>query len=70
MDEEILNKLKCSRRLAKSPVKISKKEATETFRTDDSLSKTIRNAKEAAIFLSELDTIVKAAGKNNCIIVV
>jgi len=50
MDEEILNKLKCSRRLAKSPVKISKKEATETFRTDDSLSKAIRNAKEAAIF--------------------
>ncbi len=63
MNEKILKKIKHFQQMAKSPAAIGHKKNIETFRSDNSLSKAIRNSKEAAIFLSEVNAIVKAATK-------
>ena len=63
MNERVLNKINHFRQLATSPAKIGAEKIIDTFRSNDSLSKAIRNPQEAAIFLIELDAIIKSASK-------
>lgn len=59
MKEKIQDRINRVRQLAAG--KRSKNKTVESRRTNDSLSKSIRNSKEADIFLTELNTTITVA---------
>jgi hypothetical protein len=61
MKEEIQQRINQVRNLATTPAKGDTVKSAESFRANDSLSKSIRNSKEANIFLAELDAAIKVA---------
>ena len=61
MKEKIQDKINRIHQMATSPVKTHKAQNDNSFRANDSLSKSIRNAEEADIFLAELSAAVKIA---------
>jgi hypothetical protein len=63
MKEKVQNKINRVRELAKGSVKATTEQGRRTSRPNDSLSKAIRNAKEANIFLAELDAAIAISQK-------
>jgi fatty acid/phospholipid biosynthesis enzyme len=62
MKEKIQQRINQVRRLATTSTKeLHIVKAVDSIRTNDSLSKSIRNSKEANIFLAELDAAIKVA---------
>ena len=62
MKESIQHKIDLIMQLAKTSVKGSAMKDVEAFRaSNDSLSKSIRNEKEANVFLAELNAVVENA---------
>lgn len=61
MKEKIQQRINQVRHLATSPTKGHAVKDDDSFRANDSLSKSIRNSKEASVFLAELDAAVKVA---------
>ena len=62
MKEKIQQRINQVRRLATTSTKgLHTVKAADSIRTNDSLSKSIRNSKEANIFLAELDAAIKVA---------
>lgn len=61
MQEKVQERIIQMRHLATSASKVHLVKNTESFRANDSLSKSIRNSMEAAIFLAELNAAVKVA---------
>jgi hypothetical protein len=58
MEEKIQERINQMRELATKPVKTVKKKTNRTLTVNDSLSKAIRNPKEANIFLTELNAAI------------
>ncbi len=63
MKEKIQQRINQVRQLATTPAKGNAIKAADSVLANDSLSKSIRNFKEADIFLAELDTAIKVARK-------
>jgi hypothetical protein len=61
MKEKVQDRINKMRQLATSPGKGHGVKNAEPYRSNDSLSKSIRNSKEAAIFLEELKAAVRIA---------
>jgi hypothetical protein len=61
MKEKIQERINQVRHLAKTPTKGQAVRTNDSFRANDSLSKSIRNSTEANIFLAELDAAIKIA---------
>jgi hypothetical protein len=61
MKEKVQDRINKMRQLATSPGKGHEAKNTEPYRSNDSLSKSIRNSKEATIFLEELKAAVRVA---------
>ena len=61
MKEKIQERINHVRHLATTPTKGNVVKTADSFRTSDSLSKSIRNSKEADVFLAELDAAIKVA---------
>jgi hypothetical protein len=61
MKEKIQERINQVRHLATTPTKGHVVKGADSFRANDSLSKSIRNSKEANIFLAELDAAIKVA---------
>jgi hypothetical protein len=61
MKEKVQERINRVRHLATSPAKGYVVKDVNSFRINDSLSKSIRNPEEADIFLAELDAAVKIA---------
>ncbi len=61
MKEKIQERINQVRLLATTPTKGYVAKDAGSFRANDSLSKSIRNSKEANIFLAELDAAIKVA---------
>ena len=62
MNERINDKIQQIMQLAKSPVEASANSRFEGVRNkEDSLLKSIRDTNEAAIFMSELETVIELA---------
>lgn len=61
MKESVQNKINQMLQLAKNRPTIEQTKNKAFHRTDDSLSKAIRNPREAKIFLAELEAVIKAA---------
>lgn len=61
MKEKVQERINQVRHLATSPAKAYVANDVSSFRVNDSLSKSIRNSREANIFLAELDAVVKIA---------
>ncbi len=64
MKEKVQDKIDRVRELAKTSAKQSVANTGANFRTADSLSDVVRNAKEANVFLEELDVAIRIAQKN------
>ena len=64
MKEKIQQRINLVRHLATTPKKGYAVKGVDSFRSDDSLSKSIRNTKEANIFLAEMDAAIKVARTN------
>lgn len=65
MKEKIQENINQIKKLATSSCNQNASKATESIRTNDSLSKAVRNSKEADIFLAELDAAFKVAKTTN-----
>lgn len=65
MKEKVQDKIDRVRELAKTSAKQSASNTGTNFRTADSLSDVVRNAKEANVFLEELDVAIRIAQKNS-----
>lgn len=59
MTGNIQNKINQIRKLAKSPVSTVRMKNSDTTHTNDNLLRSIRNAREAEIFLAELSAVAK-----------
>ncbi len=65
MNKKVQDKIDRVRELAKKSANQSIANTGTNFRTADSLSDVVRNAKEANIFLEELDAAIRIAQKNS-----
>lgn len=63
MKEDVQNKINRVKELAKGSVQTNSEQMRRTSRPDDSLSQAIRNAKEANIFLAELNAAIATSQK-------
>jgi hypothetical protein len=61
MKEKIQERINQVRHLATTPSKGNVIRVADSTRTNDSLSKSIRNSSEANIFLAELDSAIRIA---------
>lgn len=61
MKEKVQEKINRVRKLATEPVQGAQTKASEFVSASNNLSKSIRNSKEAAIFLSELKAVITVA---------
>lgn len=61
MKQKIQERINQVKFLATSPAKKATAKVARSFHANDSLSKAIRNSKEAAIFLEELNAAIKVA---------
>ncbi len=64
MKERVQDKINRVRELAKTSVKEKVANAGGNFRSADSLSHVVRNAKEANVFLEELEVAIRISKKN------
>jgi hypothetical protein len=58
MKEKVQERINQMRELATKPVKTVKKKTNSNVTATDSLSKAIRNSKEAKVFLTELNAAI------------
>lgn len=63
MKERVLDKINRVRELAKTSKKGSHANAGSNFPSGDSLSHVVRNAKEASVFLEELNVAIRISLK-------
>lgn len=63
MNEKVQDKINQVQKLAKSSVEASSIKSNGASRSDDSLSKAIRNSQEAAVFLAELNAAITISKK-------
>jgi hypothetical protein len=63
MKERLQDKLNRVREIAKKSVKTNNVSAGTNIRPADSLSHVVRNAKEANVFLEELDIVIRSSQK-------